>query len=721
MIGRFGAITILLLCCLYAIGDEAARVNLAPNPTFADRELGLIGWYPLGVNPQPETCLTIAENEGRNDAYSLHVKIGPAGIVSGTECYSSYNAGEGVRQVTGENGVRGVRTIAYRLDRDVRTFHASVWIRAKHEEDIALQVRWFTRVGRRQPVVFLHQDETKTPIANEGGWRKYELSAIRPLEAHQAQLAIETAGLDSIAIDDVTVELLRAPNILLLVDQVGYEPDSTTKIALLQTNTEIKVNDSDPFRVVRLEDGKNVFEGFWKKLGYHATFDRYYYQGDFSNIQNPGHYVVEITFEAETITSEPFEIGEHLYVERAFNSAYEFFYYQRCGTEVPGFHPACHTDDALMPDGSTKDLSGAWHDAGDYNKYNGFTPESMLALILAYDRNRSWYDRFDRDGDGVADLLDEALWGAEFLEKCLYPDSLRIVGTISTGYRYWGKPEDETDNQPGTGDERPVRDPFGSTAHLVSGFALLGMHAPQGERYVQLAERLYEKHGGSVLDLIALARATHHGKYKQQLNEIVQQFLAADDKGLSHFRELAEFALAFPEDERVPRITALTDQKLVQLTETCDPYFGITRSRDRDGSWIYFMHYQKINDWYVGGSMGHLDAAYEGLLLARLGESRGRAIAENQLHWIWGRNPFNTSLMEGVGKRFIPFYHHRYNTLPGNPRGAVPGAVVNGITRTVPWLDRPWLDLFPVPTGEYQCNEPWLPHNNRMLFALSVW
>ena len=158
-----------------------------------------------------------------------------------------------------------------------------------------------------------------------------------------------------------------------------------------------------------------------------------------------------------------------------------------------------------------------------------------------------------------------------------------------------------------------------------------------------------------------------------------------------------------------------------ELEAICDNPFKIIRRRDDDGKLVYFLHYRDINNWCVGETRELLDTAYEGILLEKLGLSRGRDIAENQVHWILGRNPYNVSTMESVGSTFIPQYHHRYNTLPGNPRGAVPGAIINGITRAWPDHDRPWLDMYTEPNADYQSNEPWLPHNNRWLFLMAIW
>jgi hypothetical protein len=66
--------------------------------------------------------------------------------------------------------------------------------------------------------------------------------------------------------------------------------------------------------------------------------------------------------------------------------AAKWFYYQRCGTEVPGFHKECHTEDVVIKtDGVKVDVSGGWHDAGVW----GWT---FAYLTNEYwTRNNSWF------------------------------------------------------------------------------------------------------------------------------------------------------------------------------------------------------------------------------------------------------------------------------------------------------------------------------------------
>ncbi len=91
----------------------------------------------------------------------------------------------------------------------------------------------------------------------------------------------------------------------------------------------------------------------------------------------------------------------------------------------------------------------------------------------------------------------------------------------------------------------------------------------------------------------------------------------------------------------------------------------------------------------------------------------------DQFNWVLGVNPFNLSLMEGVGSAFLPTYHHRY-VFSGVPRGAVPGSVVNGVTWRTVGDDRPYVDLSGADVPNFASNECWLPHNTNYLDALSA-
>jgi hypothetical protein len=157
------------------------------------------------------------------------------------------------------------------------------------------------------------------------------------------------------------------------------------------------------------------------------------------------------------------------------------------------------------------------------------------------------------------------------------------------------------------------------------------------------------------------------------------------------------------------------------MAELCKDPFQVARRSETPSLAVYCRRYEDVNDWYVGEAAYRLEVAIDGLLAGRLGFDRGRELAECQINWILGCNPAGVSLMEGVGSSFVPGYHHRYNAIPGNPRGAVPGAILNGFVRAFPHVDRPWLDLCPEPNADYHANEPWLLQNNRWLEVLAWW
>ncbi len=701
---------------------ETGKMNVSPNSSF-ENDLTNIktnicvfgGWFPIGVVTEDGGSeIKIVNDIARTGKHCLRVTPNTK-TLRGTIYYSQYNAGEEVRRDRTSRGVKGARTIAFRLDRDIVSCDVSVWVKKASSQEISLKTIWYTRRNRR-PFIKIGERAVTGPIETKDQWAKYLLHVDRPDSARQVQIAVETDGDGVFYLDDAEIYFNRKGHIDILVDQLGYETRSDAKGIILQSSTAI--GSSGKFSMINSADSTVVFTGKWRERGYLRQWDLYHWEGDFSDFKVPGRYFVKTKIDGVVHSSVPFEIGDDLLVKKTSELAYRFFYYQRCGTAVEGFHEACHLDDAKMPDGSYKDLSGGWHDAGDYNKYNGYTPESVWALVFAYDRRQEFFDQFDRDKNGRADILDEAVWGAKFLTKCIDLETLEMINSISTGYGYWGRPGKETDNLARSGDERPVREGTGDARGCVRGFALLGKYVPE---YVAFAERLYKKYGGDMQTMLALYDATEKKVYREAARKRAATQVESGKGSSAGFRELAEYAVGFPQDPLVGAIKTVAKKRMEELVDICDNPFKIIQRRDDDGKSIYFLHYRDVNNWHVGETRELLDTAYEGILLDKLGFGRGRGIAENQVHWILGRNPYGVSTMEGVGSIFVPQYHHRYNTLPKNPRGAVPGALINGIVRAWPDHDRPWLDMHAEPNADYQCNEPWLPHNNRWLFLIAIW
>ncbi len=116
------------------------------------------------------------------------------------------------------------------------------------------------------------------------------------------------------------------------------------------------------------------------------------WEADFTSITESGTYYIQSGSEKSPL----FSIGNQVYCALA-KAILKLFYYQRCGgtgisTEYAGLfaHCPCHTGKAVYFDASdpvyggvTADVSGGWHDAGDYGRYITPAAKSVVDLMMA--------------------------------------------------------------------------------------------------------------------------------------------------------------------------------------------------------------------------------------------------------------------------------------------------------------------------------------------------
>ncbi len=99
-------------------------------------------------------------------------------------------------------------------------------------------------------------------------------------------------------------------------------------------------------------------------------------------------------------------------------------YLQRCGeviTDSDFGHSACHTGMASVYGTNEKiDVSGGWHDAGDYGRYIVPAAKTIGDLLYAYEANPKLYSDnigIPQSGNGIPDILDEARYELEWMMK----------------------------------------------------------------------------------------------------------------------------------------------------------------------------------------------------------------------------------------------------------------------------------------------------------------
>ncbi|MEO8210370.1 MAG: glycoside hydrolase family 9 protein, partial [bacterium] len=253
------------------------------------------------------------------------------------------------------------------------------------------------------------------------------------------------------------------------IDQFGYRT-TDKKIAVI-SNPISGYNNTSPFtpgsnyQIRKWSDDAIVFTGTittWNGGTAQTQSGDKVWWFDFSSVTASGtYYVFDVT---KNVGSYQFEIGDQIYLN-TLKQAMRVFYYQRCGTGkvIPYAQngwtdAACHVGSLQDLDcrlynnnniSTSKNLSGGWHDAGDYNKYVNFTFDPVMDLLLAYKENSSmWEDDYNipESGNGIPDILDEVKYELDWLLKMQDANGsvLSIVGVTNFGS---GSPPSADHNQ----------------------------------------------------------------------------------------------------------------------------------------------------------------------------------------------------------------------------------------------------------------------------------
>src|SRR5258708_1459673 len=144
---------------------------------------------------------------------------------------------------------------------------------------------------------------------------------------------------------------------------------------------------------------------------------------DFSEVRKEGTYVLE----AGGVSTHPFPIGPDVW-DASIWKALNFFYAERCGTEIPGIHGICHRDWTCVHNDRRIAINGGWHDAGDLTQGLGNTGEIVYGLFsLAAQLHTP-----DEKPTPATPLTEEGRWGLDWILKTSFGDGFRDVGSISS-------------------------------------------------------------------------------------------------------------------------------------------------------------------------------------------------------------------------------------------------------------------------------------------------
>lgn len=259
------------------------------------------------------------------------------------------------------------------------------------------------------------------------------------------------------------------PSTYFHIDLIGYRTNAK-KVAVI-SDPQIGWNAQGsytPTSTMEVRDAQTqalVFSGpviAWNGGATHAQSGDKCWWFDFSSVTTPGTYYLQDPL--LSTTSYQFKIGDDVYNDALYH-AQRVFYYQRCGCAKSTPHAGpyytdtpCHVG-ALQDvncravsnpvQASERDLSGGWHDAGDYNKYTNFTYVPVHFLLDAYEQAPAAFgdaNNIPESGNGTPDILDEVKYELDWLLKMQNADGSAIMKISTLGFN-GGSPPSTDGNQ----------------------------------------------------------------------------------------------------------------------------------------------------------------------------------------------------------------------------------------------------------------------------------
>ena len=548
------------------------------------------------------------------------------------------------------------------------------------------------------------------------------------------------------------VSVAAAPTEAIKVDQVGYWTHAQKQAFVIASKG------ARGFLLRREDDSAVVFRGRLSVPAYDADSGDRLQLADFSTFETDGRFYIEVPGVGR---SWSFSIGPSVY-RRAFYLTMRSFYGQRCGTAVdlgpqfPGFkHAACHLTANYHPSSGKagpRVSTRGWHDAGDYGRYIVNSGIATGELLWTWELFGSRIEKISLDipesNNSIPDMLDEIRWNLDWMLTMQDEDGGVWPKQTSERFADFVIPEKDAlaSYVIGTGKE-----PYKSSAATADFAAVMAIAArvykPFDAAYAQeclsAAERAWAwlqkypnvtfRNPDGVLtgeygdrdpsDEILWAaaelwRTTKTQDYERYfLNHYSEQLssLAAGPPSWQRVGSLALWAymLGFRADEKakneIEKLTLKAADEIVARTNRSG-YFNSLVTRD-----------------YVWGSNGvvanyglQLLIAYRVLPLPVYVWA-----ANDNLHYLFGRNTFSLSWVTQLGENPVRHPHHRPSQADDNSE-PWPGLLSGGPNRSrqdpamrkLPDLPpaKMYLDEF----GSYATNEIAINWNAPLVFVLAA-
>ncbi|MBR6230054.1 MAG: glycoside hydrolase family 9 protein [Eubacterium sp.] len=487
------------------------------------------------------------------------------------------------------------------------------------------------------------------------------------------------------------------------VNQVGFTPDGL-KTAVFANASQ----SSDEYKIVDAKSGKEVYAGTLKPAIENKSAGETDREADFSDFTTPGTYKI---VSADGIESPKFKIDKNVYNDLLKKSV-KMLYMQRCGEDLDEkyagkfAHPVCHTGKAqLYWDEDVKvDVSGGWHDAGDYGRYVVAGAKAAADVLLAYDSYRNYSNKkiiddvgTPQSGDGIDDLLQEAKYELDWMLKMQDKDGKVYHKVTCANFPDTVMPQDETDqlilsftSSPAAGDFVAVM----SLASRIYGATKNKEFKKSAKKYLKAAKKSW-KYLKENPDVKAFSNPDGivTGAYPDD-EDRDERFWAAcelyrttgDKEYLSSIKEFAEpefmRGLGWTEVGMYGCFSALMNPQL----RTDDPDTlekinqAFTTSIDSAKTVIDSNPYgiNRTEDLEWGSNMGIANDGVMFLMEGMIGKewlSESKEKVGRTLNYLLGQNATGYCFVTGFGTTSPKHPHHRISQIVGKP---VPGMLVGG-------------------------------------------
>jgi len=511
----------------------------------------------------------------------------------------------------------------------------------------------------------------------------------------------------------------------IFVDQVGY-PEKSKKTAVSSLSCH--------FQVIRTNDRKCVFDGAAVKKGVDPSAGEETWLIDFSDLTESGSYYI---INDKNERSSVFSIGSHVYTSLK-RDLMKAFYFQRCGCalteEYAGeyTHAVCHTAPAILyrdfsdrtEHPETFDMTGGWHDAGDYGRYTTAGAVALAHLLYAYELFPESFQEplnIPESGNAMPDILNECLYELKWLLKMQAPDG--SVYHKLTAYRHadFIMPQDDHDQfliYPASSMAaadfaavmalasriyKPFLPDFSGEAldASVKSFQWLlentyvGFHNPEGcntgeyDDECDMDERMW-----AAAELLR-SDPMFRPEYAAELEKYVFSDINKTDFG---WTDVSGFTLLCVLTDPVHKAGSRMESALkTALFTEADKLLAITK----ESGYLLAM---KPEDFCWGSNMVVCNRSLLFILASLLSEGERKEdfsqAALEQLHYLLGRNALNISYVTGHGEHAFKNPHNRPTFADGIAL-PIPGFVSGGPFRTP--CDPKACELIPEGTPPMKC------------------